>query len=379
MSAMDAMPDEVTALRAARLVWTPALWPAKDRLAWTHGRLGKGPDGLDNPATLWRPRTLENHEDAYGRYLAWLYREGLFVEDEPVTGRVTPDRVAAYVAHLKSHVSPVSVATYVGGLASAVKSIAPETEWSWLSRRYTRLKLRARPSREKRHAVRHTLDLHRFGKELMDTADEGYGGTLSAAQRYQSGLIIALLAARPLRIRNFQAIVIGRSLRWDGKRYWLTFSAEETKTGSAIDEPLPDDLTPYLEGFLRHRRPFLLRRATRFGGDPTHRSLWVTREGEPMPERTLRDLIKRYTRERFGTAIWPHLFRHCLLTSVAIDQPDLMKISATLLGHNNHQTGEKHYNQAHMLDASRRFAETVSGLRESFLDGLRAEQGKRHR
>ena len=270
----------------------------------------------------------------------------------------------------------MSVATSVGALACAVQSTAPDADWCWLSRRYTRLKLRARPSREKRHAVRHTLDLYRFGKELMDTADERDGGLLAAAQRYQSGLIIALLAARPLRIRNFQAIVIGRSLRWDRTRYWLSFSAEETKTGGAIDEPLPDDLVPYLEGFLRDWRPFLLRRGSRFGRDPTHRSLWVDRQGKPMREATLRELIKRYTRKRFGTAIWPHLFRHCLLTSVAIDQPELLRISAILLGHSNHQTGEKHYNQAQMLDASRRFAATVLALREEFLVRLRDGQGK---
>jgi hypothetical protein len=31
----------------------------------------------------------------------------------------------------------------------------------------------------------------------------------------------------PLRIGNFRAIVIDRSLRWDRTRYWLSFSAEE--------------------------------------------------------------------------------------------------------------------------------------------------------
>ena len=61
------------------------------------------------------------------------------------------------------------------------------------------------------------------------------------------GLVIALLVARPLRIRNFQAITIGKSLRWDGARYWLTFGPEETKTGGPINEPIPDDLIPYLE------------------------------------------------------------------------------------------------------------------------------------
>lgn len=207
----------------------------------------------------------------------------------------------------------------------------------------------------------------------MDTADRGKK-CVSAAQRYQSGLIIALLAARPLRIRNFQAIALGTSLRWDGRGYWLTFSAEDTKTGGAIDEPVPNDLIPYMESFLRGWRPVLLRQATRYQTDPAHRRLWVDRYGAPMREATLRSLIKRYTENEFGTAIWPHLFRDCLLTSVAVEHPDLMAISATLLGHVRLSTGQKHYNQARMLDASRRFAASMSELREDFLCVLRAEQ-----
>jgi hypothetical protein len=56
---------------------------------------------------------------------------------------------------------------------------------------------------------------------------------------------------------------------------------------------------------------------------------------------------------------------------VATDQPDLIKISAALLGHSSMKTGEKHYNQAHMLDASRQYGMTILGLRESFLSTLR--------
>jgi integrase/recombinase XerD len=175
----------------------------------------------------------------------------------------------------------------------------------------------------------------------MDTAERGKGRTVAAVQRYQSGLIIALLAARPLRIRNFQAITIGESLRWDGGRYWLVFTIDDTKMRTPIEEPLPDDLIPYLEAFLRTWRPVLLRQTRKFGGEPTHRRLWVDRSGQPMKEFTLRSLIKRYTQKEFGTAVWPHLFRDCLLTSVAVDQPDLMRIGATLLGHASSRTGEK--------------------------------------
>jgi integrase/recombinase XerD len=323
-------------------------------------------DGLDNPAAGWRERTAKKNEDGYGRYLAWLHRNGMFSESDPVCARITPDKAADYARYLKSHFSSVSVATTMGALTSAARALAPEADWSWLSRRSTRLKGRAKPSRAKRHIVQHTLDLFCFGKGLMDGAEQGRGGRLAAAQRFQAGLIIALLAARPLRIRNFQAITIGQSLRWDGTGYWLTFSADETKTGGAIDEPIPADLIPYLEAYLRLWRPIILRQADKYDGLKTHGRLWVDIFGRPMQEFTLRELIKRYTRKRFGTALWPHLFRDCLLTSVAIDQPDLIRISGTLLGHTNLHTGEKHYNQARMLDASRRFGDMVSGLRDSF-------------
>lgn len=372
MSPTIAVVTDPLARRTALLIWPVTLWPAEDRRIWVRSRLGKGPEGHDNPAAGWCGRTAKKNEDGYGRYLSWLDHEGLLIEADAVSDRITPERVAAYVLNLKTHLSSVGVAVMVGGLTSATRALAPDTDWSWLSRRATRLKLRAKPSREKRHAIQHTLDLYRFGQSVMDTASHKprlcRATGVGAAKQYQAGLIIALLAARPLRIRNFQAIIIGRTLRWEGERYWLTFTADETKTGSSIDEPLPDDLIPYLECFLRTWRPLLLRQAARYSGESTHRRLWVDVFGKPMGEGTLRDLIKYHTKKKFGTALWPHLFRDCLLTSVAIDQPDLMRTSATLLGHTSYKTGEKHYNQARMLDAGRRYGAAIHDLRESFLD-----------
>ena len=251
MSPTVAVPPEQLARRAELMIWPVALWPAEDRLDWTRTRLGKGLDGRDNIAVGWSEPTTKKNEDGYGRYLAWLNRQGLLIEDEAVTERITLHRLPSYIAELKSHLSSVSVGTTIGALCSAARALRPDADWSWLSRRSTRLKLKAKPSREKRHAMQHTLDLYRFGKWLMDNADRGKGRTVHAAQRYQSGMIVALLAARPLRIRNFQAITIGELLRWDGRRYWLVFSTDATKMRRPIEEPLPDDLIPYLEAFLR--------------------------------------------------------------------------------------------------------------------------------
>jgi integrase/recombinase XerD len=233
--------------RNARLFWPLSIWPAHDHDEWVRARVGTSAAGRDNPAASWSGSTVKKCEDGYGRYLSWLHRVGLLVEDEIVTERITRDRVASYTASLKAGMSSVSVGIVVGALCSAVRALSPTADWSWLSRRATRLKLRARPSRDKRTAIQHTVDLYRLGKHMMETAFQGKRGRFRPAQRYQAGLVIALLAARPLRIRNFQAITIGESLRWDGRSYWLSFNAEDTKTGGPIDEPVPDDLIPNLE------------------------------------------------------------------------------------------------------------------------------------
>jgi hypothetical protein len=108
--------------------------------------------GRDNPTVRWNKRTTRKNEDAYGRYLAWLHREGMLIEVEAVTNRITPERVTKYVATLKTHLSPVSVGMVIAALIAAAKALAPSSDWSWLSRRSARLRFKATPSREKRHA-----------------------------------------------------------------------------------------------------------------------------------------------------------------------------------------------------------------------------------
>jgi hypothetical protein len=52
-----------------------------------------------------------------------------------------------------------------------------------------------------------------------------------------------------------------------------------------------------------------------------------------------------------------------------------MVMAPTLLGHVGASTGQKHYNQARMLDAGGRFSSTMSGLREDFLSAENGDRG----
>jgi hypothetical protein len=170
MSPTIAVVTDPLARRTALLIWPVTLWPAEDSRIWVRSRVGKGPEGHDNPAAGWCGRTAKKNEDGYGQYLSWLHHEGLLIEADEVTDRITPERVATYVLSLKTRLSPEGVAAIVGSLTSAARALAPVADWSWLCRRATRLKLRAKPSRDKRHAIQHTLDLYRFGQSVMDAA-----------------------------------------------------------------------------------------------------------------------------------------------------------------------------------------------------------------
>jgi hypothetical protein len=63
------------------------------------------------------------------------------------------------------------------------------------------------------------------------------------ATRHRDGLIIALLIACPMRIKNLANLVIGEHLVFGGCEYWLKLTAAETKTGRAYVAAVPPELT----------------------------------------------------------------------------------------------------------------------------------------
>jgi integrase/recombinase XerD len=65
----------------------------------------------------------------------------------------------------------------------------------------------------------------------------------------------------------------------------------------------------------------------------------------------------------FGQPVNPHLFRDCAATSIAIEDPEHVRIASQILGHRSTATTERYYNQARIVDAARRYQDFLLALR----------------
>jgi integrase len=71
------------------------------------------------------------------------------------------------------------------------------------------------------------------------------------------------------------------------------------------------------------------------------------------------------TKETFGSAIWPHLFRDCAVTELVDSAPDDIGIAPDLLGHADLRTTARHYIKAKGLSAHMRVQEMIAARRRA--------------
>ena len=159
--------------------------------------------------------------------------------------------------YLEPRVSSVTLAQSLYKIARVAACLDPERDWRWLKRVARRLDLRAKP-RDKRNEVVEIKELFRLGLQLMDQAEKAENSTsFRRALLYRDGLIIALLAADPLRLDNIAALEIGRTLIKDGATWSFDIPAEETKERRLHLAVLPDWSAPCIDRYIEFYRPLL--------------------------------------------------------------------------------------------------------------------------
>lgn len=338
-----------------------AEWPAPDRELWERALAKDDPLEESGMRAHYRPDYNRKVVKKYGRWLTWLSRRSL-LEDSMPADRITREHVRAHVSELSRVVAPNTVLTHLRALYEMALVIDPSRDWKWIRELASRIRMHAEPVRRKRDRMVGSNDLLLLGKQLMRGAPVQSSPYL-CARTFRNGLIIGLLAARPLRLRNLAGVEIDRTLVRRGTVRWIDIPAEETKTHEPLEAPWPEPLTPALEVYLNEHRPILAQRVGRWTR-PVGRALWVSGDGSPMRPRALYDMIVACTAEAYGKPINPHLFRDCAATSIAIDDPEHVRIASQILGHRSTATTEQFYNQAHAIDAARRYQDFLIGLRQ---------------
>ena len=324
-------------------------WPSRDRQRWQMA-LQAG-DLLEQGGRRAQHSSYSNRAMAkgYGRWLAWLDSRNWLDDRVGPADRITPHRVKVYAADLQGENASGTVIARLIELKVMAAIMDPGREWSWIYRMASAIRARHQPARPKRHRLVAIERLFGLGLHLMARAETET--TLPRRfKTYRDGLMITLLASRPLRLRNLTGLILDRTLVKRGDGWWIQIPATETKTKNAIELPWPEMLVPHLETYLAdHRSAIVALRGT----SPASDALWLSTHGSLITDNGIYCLIVARTREGLGQPINPHLFRDCVATSIAIDDPAHVGIASRLLGHRTGSTTERHYNQARSVEASR--------------------------
>jgi integrase len=336
-------------------------WPEADRQAWKEAcrpsiRLKKGGSG-----SHLAPVSQEDIARRYGRYLGFLKRTGRLDLNAPPASQVTLENVEAYIADSEGKISSVTAWNCIYKLRRAAQLLSPKTDFTWLIEIEKDIELLQEP-RSKLNRFVYTELIVRAGLTLIVEAKEYTDREFERARGIRNGLMLALLALNPVRLKNFAALEIGTTFKQVRGRWWISVPSRSTKTKQRPEErPVASWLTPYIDLYLNEARPILL---TGSQGKET-KALWISSVTRaPMTKRKVGSLITQITLQTLGIAISPHLFRTADATTAADAISDMPYFASALLGHSNPRITDEHYKRNSSLSVASDYAQII---RQKFL------------
>jgi integrase len=340
--------------RERRTLYVPE-WPEADRLAWQEAcrptyRLKKG-----GSASHLAPVSQKEIASRYGQFLGFLKLSGRLDLSAAAAAQVTPGNVEAYMEDITGRkLSSVTAWNCIYKLRRAAQLLSPGTDFDWLAEIEKDLALVMEP-RSKLDRLVMAEELVEAGLTLIMEAKNQTRAKFARARSIRNGLMIALLAHCPNRLKNYAALEIGKTFRQIKGRWWITLPGRKTKMGSPEERLIPEWMNPYIDLYLNEARPVLLESS----GPPTD-ALWISSNtGGPMNAGDLGVLITQTTEQTIGIGISPHLFRTADATTAAEARRDMPRLASALLGHKHPRVTEEHYNRASSLSAGNRYAEII--------------------
>ncbi len=330
-------------------------WPEEDRAIFLVVFQDGDPFGEESRAAHMSAATRIGLRAAHARFLGFLTSEDPYRLRLPPDARVDRESVRAFVEHLRRSCRDTSIASTLHKLRLFLGLICAEKDWSWLKIIAKRIAAQATPKLDPSQGITSAM-LFALGIQLMAEAENSacVAGRITKedALTYRDGMIIALLAAVPLRKRTFAALTINQHLVKVGSGWLLDIPAADTKTRRALEFPIPDALSDSMNLHLTMFR-------TAIPGANRHQALWPSAKGRPMRGGAIYDAVRRRTFERFGLAVNLHRFRGAAGNLWSISDPKNVRGAKDLLGHTGFGTTERHYIAAQSRLAGRAFAKVL--------------------
>ena len=300
-------------------------------------------------------RTIETD---WRRFLGFLAEHYPYELLKLPADRIRPDLMHPLIDQLGGEVRATTVAHIVANLCYAARLIAPERDWRWLAELKAWLAALARPE-DRFDRLVPPWQILDFGIELMDEAlILPHTGHKRRELQYRNGLILALLSLWLIRRRSIAALTVSRHVEFDAAGANLLLYPEDTKAKRAESFRVPEEeLLPYLLHYLKEIRPRLL-------GRRQHDGLWASYKGCPLSAGRIYDIVRSLTTKRFGKAMGLHDVRRAAATFLAMEAPDLIGLIPGMLQHASPDLGQRIYNLARSVEASRRHAAHLARTRD---------------
>jgi integrase len=334
-------------------------WPVSDRIAWEAAcRLGVRLKGSGAAGHL-RPVTQHILAQRYGLYLDFVARLNKLDLVAAAGGHVTPELVEWFTEELKKRVSSVTAYSSIQKIRRITQFIAPKRDLGWLIEIEHELFSAMRPKSKWDRIVVAQVIVEAGLTLIAEAENAKKRPQLTRARMVRDGLMIALLAHYPLRLKNYAALSIGRSLVKIDKVWWIILTAAETKEKKADERPIEGYLGELIDKYIKTYRPVLAR-----GKDPGS-ALWLAMNGKPMAECYVREVITETSRANLGVPINPHMFRAACVTTAAIYAGDRPHLGSALLHHTHPVVTQENYNRASGISASKAYGSLTRQFREA--------------
>lgn len=328
----------------------PHEWPMADQRAWAEACRPAGRLTRDGRASHLKPVMRKDIACRYGLFLAFLARSGRMAPQGSASLLITAENVSAYIADMKTHLSSVSVHGSIAKLRRMGELLAPQWDDAWLRDIEQELAWEMRPT-PKFDRILDSDRIEEAGFRLMRKAEEG--AHLPPRRRtalYRNGLMIALLAVCPIRLKNFASLKLGFTLRKVDSRWIIALPAADTKSGRPDERVLPETLSRAIDRFLA---------AFRMPKQEDEPVLWIGRTGEPLSYGSVERSITEAARSELGIALNPHLFRACAASTLYRYAGQTPGLAAALLQHSDPRVTERHYNRARTASFAIEFGKMI--------------------